>query len=86
VLGFERQGTLVPVVPAPRIEGMDAGFVHDDEADYAETALPPTPPVSELPAQRVRLTEGWVWMSRQKTWTLVPGRHLATRKVSRSSV
>jgi hypothetical protein len=66
VLGFERQGTLVPVVPAPRIEGMDAEFVHDDEADYPESALPPTPPLSELPAQRVRLTEGWVRMSKQK--------------------
>jgi hypothetical protein len=67
VLGFERQGTLVPVVPAPTIEGMNAEFVHDDEAAYPETALPPTPPISELPAKRVRLTEGWVRMTRQTT-------------------
>jgi hypothetical protein len=66
VLGFERQGSLVPIVPAPTIEGMDAEFVHDDEATYPEIALPPTPPVSELPATRVRLTEGWVRMFKTK--------------------
>jgi len=66
ILGFERQGTLVPVLPAPRIEGMDAEFVHDDDATYPEMPLPPTPSVSELPAQRVRLTEGWVRMFKPK--------------------
>jgi hypothetical protein len=66
ILGFERQGSLVPVIPSPTIEGMDAEFVHDDDATYPEIPLPPTPPLSELPAQRVRLTEGWVRMFRQK--------------------
>ena len=66
ILGFERQGTLVPVLPAPRIEGMDAEFVHDDDATYPEIPLPPSPSVSELPAQRVRLTEGWVRMFKPK--------------------
>ncbi len=65
ILGFESQGTLVPVLPAPRIEGMDAEFVHDDDATYPEIALPPTLSVSELPAKRVRLTEGWVRMFKQ---------------------
>ena len=41
---FERQGTLVPVLPAPRIEGMDAEFVHDDDATYPEMPLPPSRP------------------------------------------
>jgi hypothetical protein len=45
---------------------MDAEFVHDDEATYPEIALPPTPSVSELPASRVRLTEGWVRMFKTK--------------------
>ena len=44
VLSFEVQDVLVPVVPAPKIEGMDAEFVHDDEAAYPETPLPPSPP------------------------------------------
>ena len=66
ILGFERQGTLVPVMPAPTIEGMDAEFVHDDDATYPEMPLPPTPPVAELPAKRVRLTEGWVRMFKPK--------------------
>jgi hypothetical protein len=65
-LGFESQGTLVPVLPAPKIEGMDAEFVHDDDATYPEIPLPPMPSVSELPAKRVRLTEGWVRMFKQK--------------------
>lgn len=67
ILGFELQETLVPVLPAPKIEGMDAEFVHDDDATYPEMPLPPVPPVGELPAQRVRLTEGWVRMFRQKS-------------------
>jgi len=66
ILGFERQGTLVPVVPAPTIEGMDAEFVHDDDAAYPEMPLPPMPQIAELPARRVRLTEGWVRMFKQK--------------------
>ena len=36
VLGFDMQGTLVPVLPAPKIEGMEAEFVHDDDATYPE--------------------------------------------------
>lgn len=66
LLAFERQDTLVPVVPAPTMEGMDAEFVHDDEATYPEMPLPPTPPAAELPATRVRLTEGWVRMFTRK--------------------
>ena len=66
ILGFERQGDLVPVLPAPTIEGMDAEFVHDDDTTYPEISLPPLPPIAELPAQRVRLTEGWVRMFKQK--------------------
>ncbi|MEZ6060142.1 MAG: hypothetical protein R3C19_07270 [Planctomycetaceae bacterium] len=66
VLSFEVQDTLVPVVPAPTVEGMDTEFVHDDEEAYPELPLPPAPPTAELPASRVRLTEGWVRMSRQE--------------------
>jgi hypothetical protein len=66
ILGFDRQGSLVPILPAPRIEGMDAEFVHDDDATYPEMPLPSTPPLAELPAKRVRLTEGWVRMFKQK--------------------
>lgn len=57
MLGFEIQDTLVPVLPAPKLEGRDAEFVHDDDT-FPEIPLPPTPPLSELPAARVRLTEG----------------------------
>ena len=66
LLGFERQGALVPVIPAPTIEGMDAEFVHDDDATYPEMPLPSTPPIAELPSKRVRLTEGWVRMFKNK--------------------
>ena len=44
VLSFEVQETLVPVVPAPKVEGMEAEFVHDDEETYPETPLPSSPP------------------------------------------
>lgn len=66
VLSFAVQGTLVPVVPAPTVEGMDAVFVHDDEQTYPEVPLPPVPPAAELPAERVRLTDGWLRLFRQK--------------------
>jgi hypothetical protein len=67
LLGFERQGALVPVIPAPTIEGMDAEFVHDDDETYPEMPLPSTPPIAELPAKRVRLTEGWIRMFKAKS-------------------
>jgi hypothetical protein len=66
LLGFHLQESLVPVLPAPKIEGMEAEFVHDDDETYPEMAVPPVLPVAELPATRIRLTEGWVRMFRQK--------------------
>jgi hypothetical protein len=65
ILGFERQGRLVPVLPTPTIEGMEAEFVHDDDANYPELAVPPKLPMAELPDRRVRLTEGWVRVFRR---------------------
>jgi hypothetical protein len=66
LLGFELQGTLVPLLPAPKIEGMEAEFVHDDDATYPELPVPPVIPVAELPPRRVKLTEGWVRMFKPK--------------------
>lgn len=66
LLGFDVQGTLVPVLPAPKIEGMEAEFVHDDDTAYPELPVPPVIPVAELPPKRVRLTEGWVRMFKPK--------------------
>jgi hypothetical protein len=66
LIGYVREETLVPILPAPKIEGMEAEFVHDDDVTYPELAVPPLIPVAELPAKRVRLTEGWVRMFKPK--------------------
>ena len=66
VLGYNVQGVLNPVAPAPKIEGMDAEFVHDDNETYPEIPCPPILPAAELPAERVRLIEGWLRMLLQK--------------------
>ena len=66
ILGFERDETMVPVMPAPFIEGMRGAFVHDDDATYPEVPIPPVLGVGELPPSRVRLTEGWARMVPQE--------------------
>ncbi len=66
ILGYERGGSLTPVLPAPVIEGMRATFVHDDDATYPELPVPPVLGVGELPPVRVRLTEGWARMSQEE--------------------
>ncbi len=66
ILGFERDETMVPVMPAPFIEGLRAAFVHDDDATFPEVPIPPVLGVGELPPSRVRLTEGWARMVPQE--------------------
>lgn len=66
ILGFVRDETMVPVMPAPFIEGMRGAFVHDDDATYPEVPIPPVLGVGELPPSRVRLTEGWARMVPQE--------------------
>jgi hypothetical protein len=66
ILGFERDEAMVPVVPAPFIEGLRAAFVHDDDATFPEVPIPPVLGVGELPPSRVRLTEGWARMLPQE--------------------
>jgi hypothetical protein len=63
ILGFDRDASIVPVMPAPFIEGLRAAFVHDDDATYPEVPIPPVLGVGELPPSRVRLTEGWARMA-----------------------
>ena len=62
VLGYKLQETLIPVVPPPKIDGMDADFVQDNGSTYPKLPMSAQIPVAELPSQRVRLTGGWVRM------------------------
>ncbi|MCV7221233.1 hypothetical protein [Mycolicibacterium elephantis] len=66
ILGFERDEKIVPVMPAPFIEGLRAAFVHDDDVEFPEVPIPPVLGVGELPPSRVRLTEGWARMVPQE--------------------
>ncbi|MDA4107832.1 hypothetical protein [Mycolicibacterium holsaticum] len=66
ILGFERDEKVVPVMPAPFIEGLRATFVHDDDATFPEVPIPPVLGVGELPPARARLTEGWARMVPQE--------------------
>ena len=65
ILGFEREGAMVPVIPRPFVEGMTASFVHDDDETYPQSPIPATLGVGELPPRRVRLTEGWARLEPQ---------------------
>lgn len=67
ILGFDRDDGIVPVMPAPFIEGLRAAFVHDDDQTYPEVPIPPTLGVGELPPARAKLTEGWARMVPQET-------------------
>ena len=68
VMTFRRAGTVRPIVPPPRIEGLVGRFVHAEPTTngtgetFPEAAVPPVPPVAELPEDRVVLDEGWMRM------------------------
>lgn len=62
ILGFSRAEAVVPVMPAPYIEGMRAVFMHDGDTTFPESPIAATMSVGELPPDRVRLTEGWARM------------------------
>ncbi len=73
VMTFRRAGTVKPIVPPPRIEGLVGQFVHAGPAPdgtteaFTETPVPPVPPVAELPEDRVVLDEGWMRMFKPPT-------------------
>jgi hypothetical protein len=62
ILGYTRGEDIVPLMPAPLIDGMKASFVQDVNG-FPEVAIPPVLPVAELPLRRVKLTQGWARMS-----------------------
>jgi hypothetical protein len=66
VLTFARQGSLRVMLPPPSIDGHTGAFVHEDfeedaaSPEFVETPIPATPPLADLPVNRVTLREGWV--------------------------
>ena len=66
VLTFARQGSLRVMVPPPSIDKYTGAFVHEDfeedaaSPEFVETPIPATPPLADLPVNRVTLREGWV--------------------------
>lgn len=64
VLTFAAQAGVTPLFPPPQVQGYDASYL-TDAADPG-APMPPSPPLGDLPPQRVSLKEGWVRLEMRK--------------------
>ena len=73
IMTVVRNDSLRPLLSPPDIEGHVAEYVYSREeaegaeASFAETPLPPAPPIAELPPGRAMLHEGWIRVFRRKS-------------------
>jgi hypothetical protein len=66
VFTTKAMGALKALAPPPQIDGFEAEFVYrsagsgGDPDTFPEAAVPPVPPVGELPRDRAVLSDGWM--------------------------
>ena len=65
VLTFASASDVKPLFPPPQVQGYDATYLAN--AADAGNAMPPSPPLGDLPPTRVSLKEGWVRLELHKS-------------------